>query len=675
MGSMVNTVSQLGLMSSAMRWDSVGGVRIRTNWMRAYGYSSAGVKRKFGFLRDSRKRIAASCFEGNKEGNSVPNKLELEPLWNDEYGTQTVQDYVEIAKEMILRPDGGPPRWFCPIECGCPLKDSPVLLYLPGIDGLGLGLILHHKALGRAFEVRCMHIPVNDRTPIEGLVSFVENAVRLENKSSGRKPIYIVGDSFGGCIALSAAARIPTIDLVVILINPATSYNRSKLQYLPPLLEAVPDQVQTFMPYLYGLTSGNPFKMAVVNTTGSSPTLIMEQVFSKLTAILPHLSDLADIISMDFYVWKLKLLKAAAAKANSHLHAVKAEVLIMASGRDYMFPSGEEAGRLVNSLQNCKMRYFKDNGHALLMEDGFSLLTIIKGSGTYRRKNKLDIVSDFLPPSLSEFKICFDKNLGFFHFAVSPVTYSTLHDGSIVRGLSGVPHQGPVLLVGYHMFFGLEISSLVEAFLKEKNIVVRGMTHPEMFTENFRSINEHVLLYPGGVREALHRKDEHYKLFWPQRPEFVRMAIRFGVTIVPFGVVGADDLMGICLDYDEQMKIPSLREKIRLQNLKTKKLMNRTVLEGEEISKQDFYVPGFYLKKPGRFYFLFGKPIETRGFMESWKDEELAMTLYLKIKSAVEQNMSYLLEKRKQDPYRDIFARAAYRAISNSSSDIPSFEP
>jgi len=31
-------------------------------------------------------------------------------------------------------------------------------------------------------------------------------------------------------------------------------------------------------------------------------------------------------------------------------------------------------------------------------------------------------------------------------------------------------------------------------------------------------------------------------LFWPDHPEFVRMAARFGATIVPFGAVGEDDL-------------------------------------------------------------------------------------------------------------------------------------
>lgn len=56
---------------------------------------------------------------------------ELKPLWDDGYGTQTARDFIEAAKTMF-KPDGGPPRWFCPVECGSPLKNSPLLLYLPG---------------------------------------------------------------------------------------------------------------------------------------------------------------------------------------------------------------------------------------------------------------------------------------------------------------------------------------------------------------------------------------------------------------------------------------------------------------------------------------------------------------------------------------------------------------
>ena len=40
--------------------------------------------------------------------------------------------------------------------------------------------------------------------------------------------------------------------------------------------------------------------------------------------------ELVSIIPKDTFLWKLKLLESAAAYANSRLHAVKAEVLVLA---------------------------------------------------------------------------------------------------------------------------------------------------------------------------------------------------------------------------------------------------------------------------------------------------------------------------------------------------------
>lgn len=49
---------------------------------------------------------------------------------------------------------------------------------------------------------------------------WVEETLRAEHSSCPNKPIYLVGDSLGGCLALAVAARNPDIDLVVILANP-----------------------------------------------------------------------------------------------------------------------------------------------------------------------------------------------------------------------------------------------------------------------------------------------------------------------------------------------------------------------------------------------------------------------------------------------------------------------
>ncbi|CAK9163387.1 unnamed protein product [Ilex paraguariensis] len=170
----------------------------------------------------------------------------------------------------------------------------------------------------------------------------------------------------------------------------------------------------------------------------------------------------------------------------------------------------------------------------LVQEDGVNLLTVIKGTGKYRRSRRHDFVMNFLPPSMSEFRGALERN-GWLRFATSPVMFSTLEDGRLVRGLAGVPDEGPVLLVGYHMLLGCEVVPLVEEFLREKNVLVRGVAHPTLFTQMAETQSQefsffdllkvfgavpvtasnlfklfttksHVLLYPGGVREAFHQK-------------------------------------------------------------------------------------------------------------------------------------------------------------------------
>ncbi|KAK6233042.1 hypothetical protein SCA6_003115 [Theobroma cacao] len=626
---------------------------------------------------------------------------ELEVLWDDGYGTNTVKDYLDRAKDMI-KPDGGPPRWFCPVECGRPVKGSPVLLFLPGLDGVGIGLILHHKALGKVFEVQCLHVPVCDRTPFEGLVKVVEETLRLEHASRPNSPIYLVGDSFGGCLALAVAARNPTIDLVVILVNPATSFGRSQLQPLFPILKAFPDELHVTIPYILSLVMGEPLKMATVGVEGRlPPTQKIEQLSDNLTALLPRLSCLADIIPKETLVWKLKLLKSASAYANSRLHAVKAEVLVLASDKDNMLPSREEAHRLKNLLPNCEIRFFKDNGHTLLLEDSLNLLTVIKGTSKYRRSRRHDYISDFLPPSMSEYRYAFGEVTGLLRFASCSAMFSTMEDGKIVQGLAGVPNEGPVLFVGYHMLMGLDLPCLIEAFLREKNIMVRGIAHPELFWGKFRSAgNEfafpdwvkvmgalpvtanylfralstkaHVLLYPGGQREALHYKGEQYKLFWPNQPEFVRMAARFGATIVPFGTVGEDDIAELVLDYHDLMKIPGVSDFINKARQDAIKIRDET--KGE-VANQELFIPGMLPKLPGRFYYLFGKPIKLKGREDLLENREDANELYLQVKSEVEQCISYLLKKREEDPYRSIIDRTIYRALYSPLDQVPSFEP
>ncbi|XP_022740299.1 acyltransferase-like protein At3g26840, chloroplastic isoform X3 [Durio zibethinus] len=510
-----------------------------------------------------------------KKGRKEESELILNVYSNPDEITQetrkTLKDYFQECRDLMIGSDGGPPRWFSPLECGSHTRDSPLFLFLPGIDGTGLGLITHHHKLGKIFDMWCLHIPVKDRTSFTDLVKLVEKTVRSEYQSSPDRPIYLVGESLGACIALDVAARNPDVDLVLILANPATSFSRSRLQSLIPLLELMPDQLVPNLSHVLNLLSGDPLRMAWENVVkGILPLQTIGKLSQDLVSMSSYLSVLADMLPRETLLWKLRMLKSASASANSHLHAVKVQSLLLSSGKDQLFPSQVEAQRLRHMLPKCEIREFKESGHFLLLEDSVDLVTNIKGASFYRHGKYLDYVSDYMPPTPYEFKKIFESNRWVIA-ATSPVMLSTLGNGKVVRGLAGIPSEGPVLCVGYHMLLGFELAPMVIQFLMERNILLRGIAHPMMFNRlregkmldlatfdtyrimgavpvsgpNFyklMSSKSHVLLYPGGVREALHRKGEEYKLFWPEQPEFVRMASKFGAKIVPFGVVGEDDV-------------------------------------------------------------------------------------------------------------------------------------
>lgn len=277
---------------------------------------------------------------------------------------------------------------------------------------------------------------------------------------------------------------------------------------------------------------------------------------------------------------------------------------------------------------------------------------------------------------------------------------STLEDGKMVRSLSGIPSQGPVLFVGCHNMLGFEVAPMIRRFILERNIIIRGVAHPMLFNKlregkmpdlatydvmrvlgavpvsasnlyKLFSIKSHVLLYPGGVREALHRKGEEYKLFWPEQSEFVRMAARFGATIIPFGAVGEDDFSELVLDYDDQMKIPFVKDYVKQITGESMKL--RTEIEGE-IANQDLHLPILLPKVPGRYYYLFGKPIITEGRRHELRNKEKAHKVYIQVKREVEKCLCYCKMKREYDPYRNIIPRFMYQATHGLESQVPTFD-
>lgn len=92
-------------------------------------------------------------------------------------------------------------------------------------------------------------------------------------------------------------------------------------------------------------------------------------------------------------------------------------------------------------------------------------------------------------------------------------------------------------------------------------------------------------------------------------------------------------------------------------------------MEGEE-GNQHFHFPGVIPKRPGRYYFYFGKGIETG---ELLRDRDKAKEVYEEVKKEVERCIEFVKQRREDDPYRPLLPRLHYHLQHGLLSQVPTF--
>lgn len=642
----------------------------------------------------------------------------------------------ESLRAVAIANDGGPPRLssILSISSGSDrslkydLKYSrpslPLMIYLPGIDGTGLAASRQFPYLLSKFDVVALMIPPTDRTAFSGLVDLVVAYLQQEVPlHPATRPVYLLGESFGGLLALAIAARLPRLVDRLVLVNPATSFSQSFWPVLGPLLPQIPSQAYSVLPIALAPVLGNPINLLAAalesamqdnddrtrRTTGQRASIFVEETVMLLT----QLPLLAQLLPPETLEWKLSLLKQGCDSVLDKLHAVEQRTLIVAGDADLLIPSLEEAERLRKALPRAHVRIEKGRSHALLQEGGVNLVRIMEEEGALvqvrrlsanrKTRNATRFIRKSAPtdpielPSDAEIERAAGRTTTFGRRLCSPVFLSTpLHGESPTPclGLGALPEQedGPILYVGNHQTLALDLGILCEQFIKEKGIMLRGLAHPLIFQGgqttdrgqnsfaqflvefgavpvNARNLakllqnGESVLLFPGGVREAYRRKGEEYQLFWPERSEFVRMAAKYGATIVPFAAIGVDDSLEILVDGEELQRTPVLGDIVTARTAQ---------LPRARLSEEESLVAPIALPKlpPQRSYFLFQRPITLR--VEDANDREKCDSVYRDVKASVEEGLCYLLRRRGEDPFTSLGKRALWEA-THPGKQAPTF--
>ncbi|KAK3241622.1 hypothetical protein CYMTET_48630 [Cymbomonas tetramitiformis] len=256
-----------------------------------------------------------------------------------------------------------------------------------------------------------------------------------------------------------------------------------------------------------------------------------------------------------------------------------------------------------------------------------------------------------------------------------------------LENVASVADQAPLLFVGNHTIYGVfDMPLMMYELRKTFGISLRGLAHPLHYETPFGELfarygavkatprnyfklldaGEAVLLYPGGAREVAKRHGEKYKLLWKDETDFVRLAMRFGATIVPFSAVGVDDAFDIKMDATDLLGSPVVGNTIR-------EMLKEAGLDGDDspIDPADAVPPlatglgGLpFVPSASRLYFHFGTPIATDMYSKAdIENRELCQTLYKDVQKSVADGIQELQELRADDPLRDLMPRTILSAF------------
>lgn len=266
-----------------------------------------------------------------------------------------------LAVQQRLMPIGSPPlRLFTP---GTAQPTAPHFIFLPGMDGTGQ-LIRHQLPnLQRYFDVRSLAISPDSELSwaalTETLAQLIQQHCRASTASPAvERPVYLCGESFGGCLALQLAAYYPHLVDRLILVNPASSFRqRFWLGWGVGVVRSLP--VSLFHLSAHGLL---PFLANVDRVDGPN----RQDLLMAMQSVPPTSAS-----------WRIRLLMAFNTDPFP-LEQMQIPTLLVASRRDRLLPSWAEAHHLQQRISPAEILGLPASGHACLLEATLNLSELLR---------------------------------------------------------------------------------------------------------------------------------------------------------------------------------------------------------------------------------------------------------------------------------------------------------
>jgi pimeloyl-ACP methyl ester carboxylesterase len=239
--------------------------------------------------------------------------------------------------------------------------NCPLLIFAPGLDETGKELMSRQTdSLEIGFDVRCFVIPPEDIDDFDLLAESILALTEAELAQTPQRPVYLCGESFGGCLALKVLIQAPKLFEKIILINPASSFHQVPWLNLGSLLfPFTPDIFYDYsayltLPFLVHLNRiSSQARQELVDTIKSAPKQTAQQ---RLTMMRNFTLD------------------------ETRLKQVTQPVLLIGSQEDRILPSVQEAKHLAQVFPQATVVTLPHSGHACLVEENINLYQIMEAN-------------------------------------------------------------------------------------------------------------------------------------------------------------------------------------------------------------------------------------------------------------------------------------------------------
>jgi 3-oxoadipate enol-lactonase len=232
--------------------------------------------------------------------------------------------------------------------------EGPPLVLVPGMDGTGRLFYRQVPLLARRFRVATYRLR-EDASSMNALVQDLATVIRTVAPDG--TPATVLGESFGGTVALSMALARPDLVRALVVLNSFPYFApRLRLSLAIFTLQAVPFPWQV---------------MGVVRR------LTAFRLHSKFThrAEMRRFLDLTRDTTRPGYLARLRILQGY--DVRDRLKHIRAPTLFLAADQDHLVPAVEQAAAMAARVPGAALRVLEGHGHICLIAPNIDLADIL----------------------------------------------------------------------------------------------------------------------------------------------------------------------------------------------------------------------------------------------------------------------------------------------------------